>query len=52
METPALSRILHTVSVPILHLIYLFLVALSILVIIEIYKKINNGRVKEKHERQ
>lgn len=50
MEIPVLSSILHTVSVPIVHLVYLFLIALSILVVIEIYKKINNG-VKEKYER-
>ena len=42
MEVPALSTILHTVSVPFSHLVYLFIIALSILVIIEIYKKINN----------
>lgn len=47
METPVLSSILHTVSVPMIHLVYLFLIALSILVVIEIYKKINNG-VKRK----
>ena len=51
MEIPTLSSILHTVSVPTLHLIYLFLIALSILFIIEIYKKISN-EVKEKNERQ
>lgn len=42
MEVPALSTILHTISVPFSHLVYLFIIALSILVIIEIYKKINN----------
>lgn len=51
MEIPTLSSILHTVSVPTLHLIYLFLIALSILFIIEIYKKISN-EVKGKNERQ
>ena len=51
MEIPTLSSILHTVSVPTLHLIYLFLIALSILFIIEIYKKISN-EVKEKNESQ
>lgn len=50
MEIPALSSILHTVSVPILHLIYLFLISLSILIVIEIYKKINNG--VKKYERK
>lgn len=51
METPVLSSILHTVSVPMIHLVYLFLIALSILVVIEIYKKINNG-VNGKYERK
>lgn len=51
MEIPILSNILHTTPVPPIHLVYLFLIALSILVIIEIYKKINNG-VKEKNERK
>lgn len=51
MEVPILSSLLHTVSVPLLHLIYLFVIALSILVVMEIYKKINKG-VKEKYERK
>lgn len=51
MEIPALSKVLHTVPVPFLHLVYLFVCALSILVIMEIYKKMNNG-VKEKYERK
>ncbi len=41
MEVPFFSKILQTASIPFLHLIYLFLIALSILVIMEIYKKIN-----------
>lgn len=49
MEIPVLSNILRTVSIPILHLIYLFIIALLILIVIEIYKRINNG-VKEKYE--
>ncbi len=40
METPILSKFLQTTSVPFLHLIYLFLIALIILVVVEIYKKI------------
>lgn len=51
MEMPILSSILYTVSVPMIHLVYLFLIALSILVVIEIYKKINNG-VNGKYDRK
>lgn len=51
MKIPFLSQILHTVSVPVPHLIYLFLLSLSILVVIEIYKKINEG-VKMNYERK
>lgn len=40
MEVPILSKFLQTTSVPFLHLIYLFLIAMIILVIVEIYKKI------------
>lgn len=47
MEVPMLSNLLHTFSVPLLHLFYLFVISLSILVVIEVYKKINNG-IKEK----
>ena len=42
METPFFARILQISSVPVVHLIYLFVIALSILVIMEIYKMINN----------
>jgi len=38
MEIPFLSRLLQATSVPILHLIYLLLIASLILIIIEIYK--------------
>lgn len=48
MEVPLLSSILHIASVPLIHLFYLFLIALSILMIVEIYKKINNS-VKAKN---
>lgn len=51
MEIPMLSKVLHTISVPFLHLIYLFLIALLILVVMEIYKKINN-KVRVKYERK
>lgn len=43
MEVPFLSKFLQTVSVPFIHLVYLFVIALSVLVIMEIYKKINNS---------
>ena len=42
METPFLSRMLQTSSLPILHLVYLFLLALIVLVVMEIYKKIRS----------
>lgn len=40
METPLLSKFLQTSSIPFTHLIYLFLIALTILGVIEFYKKI------------
>ena len=40
MEVPVLSQFLQTVSVPKLHLLYLFLIASSVLVLMEVYKKI------------
>ena len=48
MEVPFLSKFLQTTSVPFMHMIYLLLTAFIILVIIEIYKKINNSINKEK----
>lgn len=42
MEVPFLSNFLQTVSVPPLHLFYLLVIALLVLVIMEIYKKINS----------
>lgn len=41
MEVPLLSNFLQATSIPFLHLIYLFLIALLVLVVMEIYKKIN-----------
>ena len=35
-----MSRFLQTVSIPFLHLIYLFCIALIVLVVMEIYKKV------------
>jgi len=42
MEVPFLSNFLQTVSIPFIHLVYLFIIALLVLVVMEIYKKINN----------
>lgn len=42
MEVPFLSNFLQTVSIPFIHLVYLFSLALLVLVVMEIYKKINN----------
>ena len=41
MEIPFLSKILKTTSIPFMHIIYLALIASSVLIILEIYKKIN-----------
>ena len=43
MDLPFLSHFLQTDSIPILHLTILFLIASSILIIMEIYKFINNS---------
>ena len=40
MEVPILSTFLQTTSMPILHLVYLFSIALVVLVSVELYKKI------------
>ena len=40
METPVLSNILKTTSVPFIHMLYLFLISLSILLVMEMTKKI------------
>jgi len=47
MEVPFLSNFLQTVSIPFIHIIYLFIIALMILVVMEIYKKINNSLKKD-----
>jgi len=41
-ETPFLSTILKTTSLPFLHIIYMFLLALPVLIVMEIYKKLKN----------
>jgi len=43
MEVSLLSKFLQTTSVPFLHLICLFGIALLVLIVMEIYKKINNN---------
>ena len=48
MEVPFLANLLQTKSIPIIHLVLLFTVATSILIIIEIYKFINNKIKKKK----
>ena len=40
MEVPVLSKFLQTVSIPQIHLLYLFLLATIVLITMEIYKKI------------
>jgi hypothetical protein len=47
MEVPFLSRLLQTVSVPILYMVGLFGVALVILFVIEGYKQIMHAIEKE-----
>ena len=43
MEVPFFSMFLQTVSIPFLHLVYLFIIAILVLVVMETYKKINNS---------
>ena len=40
MEVPIMSSFLQTVSIPVLHLIYLFLIAIIVLIVMEVYKRI------------
>lgn len=47
METPFLSKLLQTDSIPLSHLLYLFLIAILILIIMEIYKFFNSSRHKK-----
>jgi len=42
MEVPILSKFLQTNEIPIINLIYLFLIASIVLVVIEIYKYMKN----------
>ena len=43
MEVSIMSEFLQTVSIPFMHLFYLFLVAIIVLIVMEFYKKINNS---------
>lgn len=43
MEVPFLFQFLQTASIPFMNLVYLFLIACSILVLVEIYKRINHS---------
>ena len=40
MEVPLFSKFLQTVSIPPIHLLYLFILAMTILFAMEIYKKV------------
>ena len=41
MEVPFLSQFLQTSSIPVIHLVALFLIAVIVLLVMEIYKLIN-----------
>ena len=43
MEIPILSRFLQTKSIPIIELLYLFVISIFILIVVEIYKNIKNN---------
>ena len=47
MEVPLLSSFLKTTSIPINILVYLFLLALIVLLVLEIYKKLKYKNIKE-----
>ena len=42
MEVPFMSKFLKTVSIPFMDLVFLFLIALIVLLVMEIYKMVNN----------
>ena len=44
MEIPFMARFLQTDSIPFIHLVYLFLLATSVLFVIEIYKEIKKNK--------
>lgn len=41
MESSTLSLVLKTTSIPLLHLLYLMLMAITVIIVMEMYKKIN-----------
>jgi len=43
MEVPFMAKFLQTSSIPFMHLVYLFLLATSVLFVIEIYKELKNN---------
>ena len=45
MEVPVLSRLLSTYAVPPVHMVYLFLIALPILLVMEVFKLLNKKKV-------
>ncbi len=45
-EVEGLSKFLQTSSIPVTHLIYLFLISTSILIVVEIYKELKNDKEK------
>jgi len=47
MEVPLLAKFLQTSPVPVMHVLILFLIASIVLVIIELYKKINYNKKSE-----
>ena len=47
MEIPLFSQLLQTVSIPLWAIVWLFIIALSILVIMELYKNISSRFGKE-----
>lgn len=47
MEVNFMSAFLQTVSIPLIHLVYLFLIALSVLVAMEIYKVLKSNLIKD-----
>ena len=42
MEVPFMSTFLKTVSIPFMDMLFLFLIALIVLLVMEIYKMVNN----------
>ena len=47
MESPFLSSVLKTTSIPLMHMLYLMLAAISVILVMEVYKKIRYNTRKE-----